>query len=885
MKKKLGIVFFLLSLAFLFTACGTTEINMNDYVDVSFSGYEYVGYPSSEVDVRKMILDNEDSFGFDRKALKKSPGEDVLADLEEAFIVFFDSYSELKNDDKVSFNWNVDEDILVEIEKEYKVSFLYEDDEVTVSGLEPLTDRNVFEYMETEFSGRDGDGYLSYFYFDDSYIKEQLIISKTDGLSNGDVITFSLPDTLITEYRWSGCNLVPASFEVTVSDLAVPETVDAFSGVHVYFDGWSPYISVYVETWGSDYDFDFSYDNSGYFANGDSITLTVTEDSMDDALEYYNIVPETMTKTYPITDRPTRILALDDVSETAWADWYARYETALADTISSGWSNPETLQSITAIGRAISVENNPYYVPASRVTTFYEVSVAPLDAEPFSYYYFVQHEGMWRDTDGSLEIDYDEHPYGYSYWGNAYGDCFIRDNLYYIGFETVEAMLDATINSDQNNGWTVEIIIDDSHAPAEPAVINVWSFTDEVPSMIQQYIDMHPELKYELNTTIIAAADGAYQPALDAALMAGGADAPDIYVAESAYVHKYTQGDAAFLAAAYEDLGIDMSKLESAKIAPYSFEVGTRPLDNKLVALSYEGSSGAFIYRRSIAMDVWGTDDPAVIQEKIGGSSGSWDNFFAAAEDLKEKGYVIVSDLGDLWRAVENSAETPWIVDGRLNIDPKREEFLDIAKRLTDGGYHNGHPEWQDDWMTDMNGESNVFGFFGPSWLINYTLVPSSGDDIYTSEYEGSYGDWAICLPPVGFFWGGTWILANAETEETEAVKNIIEWITLDDSETGLQSMWARGEVDIQYGTANSVTSGSVLESVDNEHSFLSGQDMYDVFAQANQLANGHNLSSQDETLTYLWKEQVRAYAEGSKSRDEALADFKTNVSAYLRIE
>jgi len=64
--------------------------------------------------------------------------------------------------------------------------------------------------------------------------------------------------------------------------------------------------------------------------------------------------------------------------------------------------------------------------------------------------------------------------------------------------------------------------------------------------MIEKYIELHPEFgeKYEVNSTIIATTDGAYQPALDQALAAGGEDAPDIYCAESAFVLKYTQGDA-----------------------------------------------------------------------------------------------------------------------------------------------------------------------------------------------------------------------------------------------------------------------------------------------------------------------------------------------------
>ena len=41
-------------------------------------------------------------------------------------------------------------------------------------------------------------------------------------------------------------------------------------------------------------------------------------------------------------------------------------------------------------------------------------------------------------------------------------------------------------------------------------VINVMSFTDEVPNMINRYVETHPDFadKYEINTTIIATTDG-----------------------------------------------------------------------------------------------------------------------------------------------------------------------------------------------------------------------------------------------------------------------------------------------------------------------------------------------------------------------------------------
>ena len=417
----------------------------------------------------------------------------------------------------------------------------------------------------------------------------------------------------------------------------------------------------------------------------------------------------------------------------------------------------------------------------------------------------------------------------------------------------------------------------------ETVTINLWSFTDEIPNMVQKYIDTHPDCGFTVNPTIIATTDGAYQPALDQALMGGGADAPDLYAAEAAFVLKYTQGEAAQYAMPYADLGIDIdAKIKEADIAQYSVDIGTNP-DGKVVALGYQATGGAFIYRRSIAKDTWGTDDPAEIAKKIGGGSGNLDAFWTAAEELKAKGYGIISGDGDLWHAVENSSEKGWIVDGALTIDPKREAFLDYSKKLKDNGYHNDTQDWQDAWFADMKGEGEkqIFGFFGPAWLINYTLAPNCGGE---AVGEGTYGDWAVCEPPIGFFWGGTWLLANKDTTKTDAVKTIIEWITLDCTEDGLQYMWANGTLNGEGGTKDCVASGTVMAMSNGELDFLGGQNMFDVFVPANQYANGKNLTPYDETINSNWRDQVRQYSSGEKSKEDAIADFKSNVGDVLDI-
>ena len=417
---------------------------------------------------------------------------------------------------------------------------------------------------------------------------------------------------------------------------------------------------------------------------------------------------------------------------------------------------------------------------------------------------------------------------------------------------------------------TVGTMVFPAAAATEKTTINLWAFTDEVPGMMTKFLEAHPELseKYDINTTIIATTDGAYQPALDAALANGEVD---IYAAEAAFVLKYAQGDASEYAASYADLGIDVdADVKAAEIAQYTVDIGTRPSDNALVALGYQATGGVFIYRRSIAKAVWGNDDPAFVAEKIGAGSGSWDAFFAAAQEVKDAGYAMVSGDGDIWH-------------DKLNIDPAREAFLDLSKKLHDNGFYHDTTDWQEGWFADMKKDGGVLGFYGPAWLINYTIAPNSGEGDNSSA-----GDWACCAPNIGFFWGGTWLLAGKNvvgTEKAELVRDFIHWVTLDCTEDGLQYKWANGTLNGEGGTKDCVASGTVMAKSNGELDFLGGQNMFDAFVPANAYANGKNLTQYDESINTAWRDAVRQYAHGEVDRDTAIENFKITVADTLGLD
>lgn len=443
---------------------------------------------------------------------------------------------------------------------------------------------------------------------------------------------------------------------------------------------------------------------------------------------------------------------------------------------------------------------------------------------------------------------------------------FVADGTPYIPLQYIEDILEKEVDFDTKTGTiTIESL---------PKTINVWNFTNELSVIANEYKKLRPNFKYEIKDTIISPIDK-YQQALDTALAAGGPDAPDIYGVETSFTLKYTQGAAAGYAAAYKDLGIEVDKLlKKADIARYTIDMGTRLYDKKIVGLAYQATGGVCIYRRSIAKDVWGTDDPNVIRTRIG---PGWDQFFKAAAQLKSKGYGIVSGDGDIWRVINGASPTGWVVDGKLNIDPAREKFLDYAKELTDNGWSNDTLDWTDPWYADMcdDNEQKIFSYFGPAWLINYIIADRSGD---------TYGDWAICEPPEGFFWGGTWILANKDTRKKDAVGDMIRWITLDSSETGLQYLWANGLVYKENLPPDTVPSGTVMRMSDGTLDFLDGQNMFDVFVKANKLATGKNRTDYDEVIDVYWRKAVWKYTGGELTRSEAIAYFRKQVADNLGI-
>lgn len=398
-------------------------------------------------------------------------------------------------------------------------------------------------------------------------------------------------------------------------------------------------------------------------------------------------------------------------------------------------------------------------------------------------------------------------------------------------------------------------------AKEEEKKLVIWSFTDELQSMVDNYYKKdHPEIEIEYSLTPTDQFPNKLDPVL-----ASGNGAPDVFALEDAFVRKYIeQGDELLL-----DLTDTYNEIKDKMIA-YPAEVGT--YNGKVYGLSWQAAPGAMFYRRSLAKKYLGTDEPAEVQKYL----TDWNKFNETAELLKSKSNgkcVIVSTTGDLFKPFQGARKDPWIVKGKLVIDPAMEDYMDACKLLKDKGYEGRQGQWAEGWFAGMKGELKdengnaveVFSYFLPTWGLHYVLKPNA---------PATSGDWAMIPGPAAYRWGGTWVAAYKGTKVPGRAKDFIKYVTTDDS---FLERWAKDTGDL-------VSNNNVVNKIKDTYSepFLGGQNHYAEFAAMANNVDGKLTQGTDQAIEALWGGAVSAYVNGEKSKESAIADFKEQVKVEL---
>ena len=303
----------------------------------------------------------------------------------------------------------------------------------------------------------------------------------------------------------------------------------------------------------------------------------------------------------------------------------------------------------------------------------------------------------------------------------------------------------------------------------------------------------------------------------------------------------------------------------------YKYTVEAASDSNGVVkGVSFQCCPSALIYRRSIAKDVLGTDDPAEVQAAL----DSWEKFDEVAKVAKEKGYYMEATSVDDYRVFSNNTTSAWVVDGKLNIDPAIQAWMDQAETYTNEGYARyATGIWSDEKNSEMFKEGKSMCFFGPAWYFNFCMGNAQDPD------KGCFGDWAICKGPQAHFWGGTWMLAATGTDNPTMVADIMNtFINNEDVCSKLVSE------DSQFSN-NQKVNNKFAADPNYGNDFLGGQNDTAVFAELAKDIKFQNITPYDQICNEQLQANYLEYLAGTVDKETAMTNFKEAIKvAYPSI-
>lgn len=391
-------------------------------------------------------------------------------------------------------------------------------------------------------------------------------------------------------------------------------------------------------------------------------------------------------------------------------------------------------------------------------------------------------------------------------------------------------------------------------APAEEGkVFNIYAWNEEFKGFFEKYYKVPDGIT--VNWIITPSNDGAYQDKLDAALLnqenASADEKVDLFLAEADYILKYTNSEATQDITA---LGVtDFSNTYQYTVQAASDASGV------VKGVSFQCCPSALIYRRSIAKDVLGTDDPAEVQELL----SDWDKFNAVAADAAAKGYLMTASEAETYRVFSNNVTAPWI-DGSKNLqfDDQIKTWMAQAKDFSDKGYTLTCDIWSDECTAEMFAEGKAMCYFGPAWYFNFCMGNAQDPE------KGSFGDWAICEGPQAHFWGGTWLLAPTGTDNPTMLADIMDTF-INDEEVCSNLV----EKEAQFSN-NQAVNAKFAEDPNYGSAFLGGQNDTAVFAELAKNIKFENQTIYDQLLNEGLQGFWREYCDGTVTEEEALSNF-----------
>lgn len=322
-------------------------------------------------------------------------------------------------------------------------------------------------------------------------------------------------------------------------------------------------------------------------------------------------------------------------------------------------------------------------------------------------------------------------------------------------------------DADDSGGKKEEQGAAESSKGGDKVVLSYWGWDSNFyKPMMEAFQKKYPEVEFEI--TEVASAD--YVTKVQQCI-ASGMELPDILVSEANYRGQMLSIDM------WEDLTKEPYDLKDDMFFD-SYLNQMKNADGKIMCVDQTVCPSAFAYKRDLAKQYLGTDDP----DKLAAMLPDIKAFCDAAEKVQTEsgGSVkLFSTIGAVAEWLRGKEAASLVNDnGDVDFTGKYKQTIEDACQLRDAGAIDVIEQWsaQDN---AAYAQSNHIFFPAANWSLEFSIKPNDPD--------GS-GNWGMFIPEGNSFsWGGTAMGISKESKNKEMAWNFIRFCTMEDE--GIQVM------------------------------------------------------------------------------------------------
>lgn len=398
--------------------------------------------------------------------------------------------------------------------------------------------------------------------------------------------------------------------------------------------------------------------------------------------------------------------------------------------------------------------------------------------------------------------------------------------------------------------------------------IDVWTnlSQDEMNFYVEQFNQYVPGVK--VNVTVMPSDE--YRTKLQNAFRTG-TNAPDVATFEISDFGVYKDTDI------LEDLSQEQYGAEeiSENMIPYVNDL-SRDADGKLKGLSWQSTPGGFWYRKDLAKEYLGTDDPDELYEML----SDWDKIIEVGKQVYEKSggeIALLDDAESVLQIYASYKGQPWVnEDNHLISDDYMLKMYDLMDEVVKNNVSAQTDAWSAGWTSGMFSQDLFILMAYPTWGLNFCIKPGIPED----QMEEAENLWGYMKAPIAYQNGGTWYGMYSKSENKDAAWAWIKTMTANEDYLvdGLAGQW--GDFPAYIPAIERCIEEGHTDIVTGDQQYF--QDFYDIAKTVEPDA----MTQYDRQAWTSATKQMDLLAAGDATPQEAVDGFKEEMkNIYPEIE